>query len=94
MVPVHAVLTRLSDVQAEPVTWLWRGRVPRGKMTLLAGDPGLGKSLMLLDLAARITRGGALPGGGEVPVGDVVVLSAEDGPADTIRRRCLSVLPR
>ena len=82
------VLVRLADVEPKPVTWFWRGRVPRGKLTLLVGDPGLGKSLLLVDLGARATRGAALPGEAEsVPVGDVVILSAEDGPADTIRPR-------
>lgn len=84
---LRPVLVRLSDVKAKPVTWLWRGRIPRGKLTLLVGDPGLGKSLLLLDLGARITRGDLLPGGAKVPVGDVVVLSTEDGPEDTIRPR-------
>ncbi len=48
-----------ADHPAQPVEWLWPGRIPLGKVTLLAGDPGLGKSLLALDLAARVTR--ALP---------------------------------
>lgn len=82
------VLTRLSDVTPQPVTWLWPGRIPCGKLTMVVGDPGLGKSLMLVDLAARITRGEVLPGSGtRTSAADVIVLSAEDDPADTIRPR-------
>jgi hypothetical protein len=55
------VITRLSDFQPEPVRWLWAGRMPAGTLTLLIGDPGLGKSILTLDLAARVSRGGPLP---------------------------------
>jgi putative DNA primase/helicase len=51
----------LGDRRPSEVRWLWPGRVPLGKITLLSGDPGLGKSLVTLDLAARVTRGGAMP---------------------------------
>jgi AAA domain len=78
---------RLSDVQRERVEWLWDRRVPLGKLTLISGDPGLGKSLMTLDLAARITQGKRMPDGSPGFEGNVVILSAEDGVADTIRPR-------
>jgi hypothetical protein len=52
-----AGVRRAADVSAQPVQWLWPGRIPIGKVTLLVGDPGLGKSLIALDVAARITRG-------------------------------------
>jgi hypothetical protein len=51
-------LTRcLGDVAPEAVTWLWPGRIPAGKLTILSGDPGLGKSFLTIDLAARVSRG-------------------------------------
>jgi len=53
----EAVLVRVADVARRAVGWLWPGRVPSGKLTLVAGDPGLGKSLVALDIAARVTRG-------------------------------------
>ena len=83
-----AVLTRLSDVKAEQVQWLWPGRIPVGKLVTLDGDPGLGKSTLALELAATITTGGVWPDGGycERP-GAVLLLSAEDGLADTVRPR-------
>jgi putative DNA primase/helicase len=81
-------LVRVADVQAEKVQWLWPGRIPRGKVTVLDGDPGLGKSTVTLDLASRVTTGSPLPSGEPVGAkGNVILLSAEDGVADTIRPR-------
>lgn len=73
----------------EQLDWLWPGRVPLGKLTLLAGDPGLGKSFVTLDMAARVSQGRPWP---DVPLlpqaaGDVVLLNAEDDLADTIAPR-------
>src|SRR5215212_3954620 len=78
----------LSEVQAETVEWLWERRIPLGKITVLDGDPGLGKSVLTTDLAARATMGRAMPYGfrKRQPAG-VVILSAEDGAGDTIRPR-------
>jgi hypothetical protein len=79
----------LADVQAEHVEWLWASRIPVGKITVVDGDPGLGKSTLLCDIAARVTRGDRMPEDSlkaRAP-GDVVLMSAEDGPADTIRPR-------
>jgi hypothetical protein len=84
--------TLLSTVKPERVDWLWPGRIPFAKLTIVDGDPGLGKSVLSLDLAARVTRGLPMPfedrepGEEREPAG-VVLLSAEDGLADTIRPR-------
>jgi RecA/RadA recombinase len=86
----HAVLVRMSDVAAKPVEWLIPDKVPIGKITLFAGQPGIGKSYLTMDLIARVTTGGEIPGpsNGEcIPSGSVILLSAEDGLADTIRPR-------
>lgn len=85
----HAIARRLVAVTREQLDWLWPGRVPLGKLTLLAGDPGLGKSFVTLDMAARVSRGQPWP---DVPLlpqaaGDVVLLNAEDDLADTIAPR-------
>lgn len=79
----------LADVRPTVVDWLIPDRVPMGKLTLIAGDPGLGKSFLTMDLIARVSVGGEIPcGGGEtVREGSIVLLSAEDGLADTIRPR-------
>ncbi len=85
--PVGPVARRLSTITPERVSWLWPGRLPVGKVVALDGDPGAGKSTMTLDLAASITTGSPLPDGHRPDVADVVLLSAEDGPGDTIRPR-------
>lgn len=77
----------LSDVEPEKVEWLWDGRIPRGKITVIDGDPGLGKSAFSTDLAARVSVGRAFPDGCKCPKAGVVLLNAEDGLADTIRPR-------
>lgn len=77
----------LSEVEPEEVRWLWPGRVPLGKLTVLDGDPGLGKSALTVDMAARVTAGRRWPDGAPCESGGVVLLNAEDGPADTIRPR-------
>lgn len=86
---MQLVTRSLSEVQTRPVSWLWPGRVPRGKVTMLAGDPGLGKSFVTMDLAARITVNADLPDARSPfrAPGTVLVLSAEDDAADTIRPR-------
>jgi hypothetical protein len=52
---------RLNSLAARPVDWLWPQRIPIGKVTLLVGDPGLGKSLVALDIAARVSTGAPWP---------------------------------
>jgi RecA-family ATPase len=76
---------RAASVKPERVKWLWPGRIPAGKVTMLDGDPGLGKSTITLDLTARLTTASPLPDGHRPakPMG-VFLLSAEDGVADTI----------
>jgi RecA-family ATPase len=79
---------RLSDVEPEQVAWLWQGRVPLGKVCILDGDPGLGKSTLVLgEMASRVTTGSPWPDGAPCPRGAVVMLTAEDGLGDTIRPR-------
>ncbi len=83
----RAGLVRLSDVQPERVSWQWPGRLPLGKLVVLDGDPAVGKSTVSAFMAATVTTGRPWPDGAPCPVGDVLILSAEDGVADTIRPR-------
>ncbi|MFW6062320.1 MAG: AAA family ATPase, partial [Planctomycetota bacterium] len=86
--PAVMQFVRLADVEAQDVHWLWLNRFARGKLSLLAGHPGLGKSQITIDIAARVTRGSPWPNGeGLALLGNVIFLSAEDDPADTIRPR-------
>lgn len=83
----------VADVQRERIRWLWPGRLAVGKLTLLDGDPGLGKSVLYCDLAARMTSGRPWPGEEGHPASvdesgrGVVIVTCEDGLADTIRPR-------
>jgi hypothetical protein len=72
----RAVVRTLSTIEPERITWLWRGRLACGKLTLIAGDPGLGKSSVTQDIAAHISTGTLWPDGGVAPKGDVVLLTA------------------
>ena len=81
------ILTCLADVEPVEVRWLWPGRVPLGRITLLVGRPGEGKSLLTTYMASRVTTGSPWADGTVCPKGSVVLISAEDDPADTIRPR-------
>lgn len=78
-------LISAADIQPEEVRWLWPDHIPLGKLTLIAGDPGLGKSFLGVDLAARVSAGQPWPDGspGGAP-GGAILMNAEDDPADTI----------
>ncbi len=68
------VVRKLADVEEEHTSWLWEPYIPRGKITFLSGDPGLGKSELILALCSQLTD-------------PVLFFSAEDGAADTIKPR-------
>jgi putative DNA primase/helicase len=77
-----------SEIEPERVEWLWPGRIALGKHTCIAGEPGTGKSQLATYIAAQISMGGTWPcAEGRSPQGSVLVLSAEDGEADTIAPR-------
>lgn len=80
--PSQAV--KLSTVETRPIKWLHPGRIPRGKITVLAGDPDVGKTFLTLDMAARVSTGNKWPDGAKNEAGNVLILSAEDDLADTI----------
>ena len=78
----------LADIMPEPVRWLWPGYLAAGKLALLIGDPGLGKSTLTCEIVARFSRGEALPGTLTPPAPLVCGLCCpEDDPGDTIRPR-------
>jgi hypothetical protein len=85
--PNDCGLVRLDQVQEAPVRWLWPNWMPLQKFTILDGDPGLGKSTLLLDIAARVSRGDAMPDGSPGVSGGVLLLTNEDGLADTVKPR-------
>jgi hypothetical protein len=85
------LVRRASEIEAEPVSWLWPNRIALGKQTLIAGDPGLGKSQFTAFLTAIVTTGGDWPcGEGRAEQGNVVIFSAEDDAGDTIVPRLMA----
>ncbi len=86
---MDALLSRMDTVDEREVKWLWPGRLPLGNVTMVAGDPGVDKSFLTTWLAARVSRADDFPDArcGLRKPGDVLMLSAEDDPADTIRPR-------
>jgi len=82
-------LTLLDTIAPEKVEWLWPNRIPKGKLSLIVGDPGVSKSFLTIFLAAHVTTGKGWPDASHMDIekGSVVILSAEDAVADTIRPR-------
>ena len=89
--PAHAVvLCNGADLTPEPVRWLWTHWLALGKMHILAGAPGQGKTTIALAFAATVTIGGRWPDGSRCEPGNVLVWSGEDDPADTLLPRLLA----
>jgi putative DNA primase/helicase len=82
---------RSSDIVSKPIDWLWEGKIAKGKVTMIAGDPGLGKSQTTIFLAGVVSNGGIFPGGYKCKQGGVLFFSAEDDPEDTINPRLQAV---
>lgn len=77
-----------ATVEKQEVKWLWYPYIPYGKLTLLQGDPGDGKSTFMINIAASLTTGGFLPDGKRLEqVGNVIYQGAEDNIGDTIKPR-------
>jgi len=81
-----------SEITPEEVKWLWPGWIPRQELTLLDGDPGMGKSAITLDLVARVTKGWEMPDGAdaEIPPRGAVIISTEDTASTTIVPRLVA----
>ena len=73
-----------SSVETKPVEWLWEGRIPKGKLTMFDGDPDLGKSVVTMDIAARVSTGRGFPDGRPCEAGNVLIVNVEDGMDDTV----------
>ena len=85
------LLTLYSDVTAMPVNWLWQPYIAIGKITLLQGDPGSGKSSMMMNLIAELSKGGSAPDGRAFGIPQRIIYQcSEDGAKDTIKPRLLA----
>lgn len=82
-------LIRASEVKLESISWLWRDWLARGKFHVCGGAPGTGKTTICMAIAATVSRGGPWPDGTRSVVGNVVIWSGEDDPADTLIPRLI-----
>lgn len=85
------VLVNGADLKPEPVRWLWNGWLAHGKLHILAGAPGTGKTTLVLAFAATVTSGGRWPDGSRCVPGNVLIWSGEDDPTDTLLPRLLAM---
>src|SRR4051812_44819998 len=84
-------LVRASDLKAEPIDWLWRGYLACGKLHIIAGAPGAGKTTIALSFAAILTSGGRWPVGTRARPGNVLIWSGEDDAKDTLLPRLIAM---
>ncbi len=80
-------ITWTSTITSKPIDYLWKRRLARGKLTVIGGDPGIGKGMVGIDIAAHLSTGTRWPDGAECPTVKVALLTGEDDPADTINPR-------
>lgn len=83
-------LINMRDVEVESINWLWYPFIPYGKVTIIQGDPGEGKTTLVLQIIARLTKGESIIDEKEKTPINVIYQTAEDGLADTIKPRLLS----
>ena len=88
--PDGVVLVNGADLNPEPIQWLWNGWLALGKLHLLAGTPGQGKTTIAMAMAATVTAGGRWPDGSRTEAGSVLIWSGEDDCADTLLPRLLA----
>ena len=81
-------MIKVSEIQSQEVVWLWYPFIPYGKLTIIQGDPGDGKTTFVLNIAAKLSKGEGLDSGMKLsePL-TVIYQSAEDGLPDTIKPR-------
>ena len=84
-------LINMADVEATEVKWLWYPYIPYGKVTIIQGDPGEGKTTLILNLAALLSKGEKLPESEEKsePI-NIIYQTAEDGLSDTVKPRLMA----
>lgn len=83
-------LITMQDVEVQQVNWLWYPYIPFGKITVIQGDPGNGKTTLILAVAAAVTKGEPLPESGiATEPFNVIFQTAEDGLGDTVKPRLL-----
>src|ERR1700738_2594341 len=87
----HLISRCAAEIAPKRIDFTWAGRIARGKHTAIAGEPGDGKSQLSVYIAATVSRGGEWPcSEGRAPIGNVIILNAEDGADDTVVPRLIA----
>ena len=86
----QVLLLKGSDLKPQPIQWLWKDWLALGKLHILAGAPGQGKTTIALSLAATVTTGGMWPDGTQCQPSNILIWSGEDDPTDTLLPRLLA----
>ena len=87
--PKRSLIKTMDKIEEEEIDWLWDQRIPRGRLTIFDGDPGVGKSYFALAIAAKLSKGERLPGENRDPEAPQrsIIISVEDGASDTLKPR-------
>ncbi len=88
--PATIDLIRGCEVAPEPIVWAWNGYIANGKLHIMGGAPGTGKTTIALGLMATVTVGGRWPDGSRSPIGNVAIWSGEDTVSDTLIPRLIA----
>lgn len=85
---IELKIINMADIQSQEIEWLWYPFIPYGKLTIIQGDPGDGKTTLVLNLAAKLSKGIGLDEDMQVsePM-NIIYQTAEDGLADTVKPR-------
>ena len=87
-IKIELQMVKMSEIQSKEVEWLWYPFIPYGKLTIVQGDPGDGKTTLILNIAAKLSKGEGLDSEMKLPEPmNVIYQSAEDGLADTVKPR-------
>jgi putative DNA primase/helicase len=89
-IPDGIVLVNAQDISPESINWLWRGWLALGKLHLLAGSPGQGKTTIAMSMASIVSAGGTWPDGTTCEAGNVLIWSSEDDASDTLVPRLIA----
>ncbi|MFN7387699.1 MAG: AAA family ATPase [Lysobacteraceae bacterium] len=87
---VQVDLVAVDSIDMSPIEWMWPGNLALGKLHILAGAPGTGKTTLSMAIAATVSNGSTWPDGTQSIEGKVLIWSGEDDPSDTLKPRLVA----